>query len=98
MKNEDLLSTRLIEIDCMLTEKDRERAIHTAKQGVEDFLEGREYYLSDGGYSRLVFREPDRIFVTGNSTEKVKRKFAKKESLIKELLLPLIQKLLEFEQ
>jgi ribosomal protein L17 len=48
------------------------------KDILEALYEGREYYLNDGGYSRVVLRPiaPDydklRVFYTSNSTDKVK--------------------------
>lgn len=63
----------MIELDMVLTGKDRERCEHTAMTqaaSVEEWL-GREYYLSDGGYSRVMLSESS-MWVTSNSLDRVK--------------------------
>ena len=69
----------MIELDMALTGKDRRAAEHTAKQPAADigsFLTTqREYYLSDGGYSRVVADFDGRIWPTSNSLARVKEEW-----------------------
>jgi len=64
---------RLAYLDAALTGKPWADVLHTARsQNVEplDVL-GREYYLSDGGYSRVVISDETlRLFLTSNSLDR----------------------------
>ncbi len=42
---------------------------------VDEFCSGREHYLSDGGYSRVVCHENCRLALTSNSLDEVKAKW-----------------------
>jgi hypothetical protein len=48
---------------------------------------GGEWYLSDGGYSRICFSEVNdfRLFVTSNSTDKVKSAFSRCSELVSDV-------------
>jgi len=83
-----------IQLDMVLTGKDQRAAEHMARNQarlvdqVGDW-EGVEYYLSDGGYSRLVLNirfdsEPPKshLRLTSNSREPVQLAFAKPEAQI----------------
>jgi hypothetical protein len=75
--------TMMQQLDMALTEKDERQtwnAIHnqhakTAEQWLED---GGEWYLSDGGLSRVCWSEEDlHLFCTSNSTDKVKQNWSR---------------------
>jgi hypothetical protein len=64
----------LILLDSVLTGASIQNCIHTASnQSLEHVYDGQEYYLSDGGYSRLVFNYDSKFFVTSNSLDMVKK-------------------------
>lgn len=76
---------RLVSLDMHLTGKDRQTCLHARRNsGIRqpaDFLFGpadRAYYLSDGGYSRLVWRGEleGYLDLTSHSRDEVKAKFA----------------------
>jgi len=70
----------IIRLDMLLTGKTREQAEHTARTSSRDLADplsfimdgDSEYYLSDGGYSRLVVTEEGKTWVTSNSLQRVK--------------------------
>lgn len=78
---DDRVKELLIQLDMILTAQGRPTAEHTSKQfkSIERlvFDSDNVYYLSDGGYSRVGFSERDnfRVFLTTNSTEKVKTRW-----------------------
>jgi hypothetical protein len=64
----------MVALDAMLTGKSEEQVaqqIHHKPDSVEKWWKRGEWYLSDGGYSRLWLNE-EKIFVTDNSLERVK--------------------------
>jgi hypothetical protein len=71
------------DLDAALTEKDFKEAtcqFHHMPQTVEQFVEqpgGNPcWYLSDGGYSRVVFSmDSGKLFLTSNSTSRVKARW-----------------------
>ena len=69
----------LLDLDCSLTGVQYTRGLQTAELSScsdDDFLHGREYYLSDGGYSRVVFNPlSENLFLTSNSRNEVKAKW-----------------------
>lgn len=72
--NSELFKRLLKRIDYSLTGK--------SPQGMKtypsliDFIEGDIFYLSDGGYSRIMFDyENKKIFLTSESREEVKKNF-----------------------
>jgi hypothetical protein len=82
---QEILFTFLRGLDVILTGKSPAEAIHTSVnqiRNVRDMIEdGVEYYLSDGGYSRIFIglkydedskQEVIRFSLTDNSTSKVK--------------------------
>lgn len=75
----DRLRELLIKIDCVLTGKPEQDAAHMARNqsaffdDASRFVTSREYYLSDGGYSRLQFDEIAEEFrLSSNSRDQVK--------------------------
>lgn len=70
------LADALVALDVALTSADAEHVRNQQRSGVdaEDFMGGgREYYLADGGYSRVcVGLFNGRLFLTSNSTDRVK--------------------------
>jgi hypothetical protein len=78
-QSSDRLRELLIQIDCIVTGRPAKDAEHTARNQVsyfEDtikFLTSGEYYLSDGGYSRLMLDELAGDFrLSSNSRDQVK--------------------------
>lgn len=69
----------LLDLDCSLTGVQYTRGLQTAEVSScsdNDFLHGREYYLSDGGYSRVVYNPlSENLFLTSNSRDEVKIKW-----------------------
>ena len=59
-----------------------------ARQDIEEFMYGNtEYYLSDGGFSRVVisrrgYDDDGMLFLTSNSTDKVKSRWDDQESVM----------------
>lgn len=75
------LKEQLIFLDCALTGKTQADAIHMSKN--QDITRDRLYYLSDGGYSRIVFNDDTcKIFLASESTDKVKTAWSRCEELI----------------
>jgi hypothetical protein len=64
----------LVQLDMALTGHSRRNCEHTAKN--QSFERGASYYLSDGGYSRVVVGF-ESIFVTGNSLDRVKQAWSR---------------------
>jgi len=65
-------------LDALLTGQDpcSGRGDEDLMVDVFDFLLGREYYLSDGGYSRVVYlAERGPLQLTGNSTDRVRQRW-----------------------
>jgi len=78
------LKHKLYELDIKLTDKKdynyRYNYLHP------DFIYSQiEYYLSDGGYSRVCLNMHGKLFLTSNSLEKVKNNWHKCKDLIKEI-------------
>lgn len=77
----DRLRDLFIRMDCILTGKPEQDAVHMARNqshffdDPSSFLSSSgEYYLSDGGYSRLIFSEVSEEFrLTSNSRNAVKQ-------------------------
>lgn len=71
----------LVRMDCILTGRPEKDAMHMARNQAHFFDDpttflssSREYYLSDGGYSRLIFDELAEGFrLTSNSRDPVKQ-------------------------
>ena len=69
---------RIIALDMVLTGKSRHVAEHTMRNQAHRagdplaFIDGGEYYLSDGGYSRVVGNDEGALFLTSNSRQEVK--------------------------
>ena len=62
-------------LDQMLTGNSEQEALRMSNQveSLEKYLGGSQYYLSDGGYSRVyISLLEDVVFVTSNSLERVK--------------------------
>lgn len=60
MSPEEILKDKIMFLDCALTRKTYKEVALTWKNSnfdLEDFITGREYYLSDGGYSRIWFSD-----------------------------------------
>lgn len=58
----------------------------TAKEWLEQGSALREWYLSDGGYSRVcVNPETGRLFLTSNSTERAKAAWGRCKELIEDV-------------
>ncbi|MGY3581537.1 hypothetical protein ACVIGB_000391 [Bradyrhizobium sp. USDA 4341] len=75
----DRLRELLIRIDCTLTGRPVSDAAHMAHnqasffEDLTKFVTSREYYLSDGGYSRLLFDEIEEKFrLSSNSRDQIK--------------------------
>lgn len=71
----DLLRRYLIALDQLLTGNSEKECSRMSSQleDLESYLWGAEYYLSDGGYSRIVLDiVGERVFLTSNSLDKVK--------------------------
>lgn len=63
-----------------------------------EFIQGKEYYLSDGGYSRIFFGELyGKLNLTDNSTKEVKEKWLLVKILIKEIEKELLNLIHEIE-
>lgn len=100
--NNGTLKDMLVGLDCFLTGADYETALHTfecSPSKMADFLNGREYYLSDGGYSRLVCKFDThengehfcKLFLTSNSLDETKANW----QYVKELKADIESKVLE---
>jgi len=69
-----------IRLDMALTGKERTQAERTASHSRHVLTDPityvtsneREYYLSDGGYSRIVANDEGKVWVTSNSLQRVK--------------------------
>ena len=64
-------------LDCALTGKPYEDCLHTFSNSScktpEEFYWNKIYYLSDGGYSRLVYGDYEcKVLLSNDSTPKVK--------------------------
>jgi hypothetical protein len=69
----------MVALDVALTGTNQADAAHMVSQqyaSIEAWLDGGEWYLSDCGYSRLWLTE-EKLFVTDNSTSKVKANWPK---------------------
>jgi len=72
------LKQLLDDLDVCLTNKKRS---HSDTE-YEDFLRGNEFYLSDGGYSRVVrYIETGELFLTQNSLQKAKDQWDTPEAM-----------------
>ena len=85
-RNKDLekkLETNLFLLDCKLTGK----ATKLNSLNIEEFvLNHGEYYLSDGGYSRIIFDGDNmNLRYTSNSLQKVKDRWGDCTELIKNI-------------
>ena len=63
----------MIQLDMALTGKARHVAEHTASGQGFDPVEHRIYYLSDGGYSRVVVNDDCQLSLTSSSLDRVKQ-------------------------
>ena len=75
MDTKKLLRRYMIALDQLLTGKSEKECARMSNQveDLEKYLSGSEYYLSDGGYSRVYLSIlEDQVFVTSNSLDKVK--------------------------
>ncbi|MHC4301504.1 MAG: hypothetical protein ACYS7Y_29910 [Planctomycetota bacterium] len=78
-----VLGKYLMYLDCALTGCEWKAAAHTQRsQGVQRFLGGEEYYLSDGGYSRIVFGCSLQVFLTSNSLDSAREAWVRNKELI----------------
>lgn len=79
MLNPGPLADALLALDVALTGVDRETARNQQRNAADgdDFMAGgREYYLGDGGYSRVCIGNfTGRLFLTSNSTDRVKARW-----------------------
>jgi hypothetical protein len=80
----------MFRLDAALTGKPNQTVLNTIrnqefKTALDWVLAHREWYLSDGGYSRLVADEEANIWVTSNSLERVKQNWALCDELIAEV-------------
>lgn len=68
--------TAMVRLDCALTGNPAarvEQQMHHRPASVLEWWErGREWYLSDGGYSRVWLGEDGHLFLGGNSLDTVK--------------------------
>jgi hypothetical protein len=66
----------MVELDCLLTghsaEEVAQQMHHKPATPVEWFDRGREWYLSDGGYSRVWVDYEGHLFLGSNSLDRVK--------------------------
>lgn len=61
----------------------RSSELRNEEAALEWAVGGREYYLSDGGYSRIVVSDMDgRLFLTSNSRPQVKEAWGRCRELI----------------
>lgn len=71
----------MLRLDAALTQTcDIEHVAHTVSachfRTPEAWIDrGGEWYLSDGGYSRVVYGEDGKLFLTSNSTDKAKARW-----------------------
>lgn len=81
------LRLALINLDAALTGNTDRRTHHTASDSnVNSFVEGHEYYLSDGGYSRVIMNDLSmKLRLTSNSRNEVKQTWSKHEQLVQEV-------------
>lgn len=82
------LQTVMACLDGFLTGKDARKCSHTASQQpatVEAWALRPEWYLSDGGYSRIWLGEDGHIFVTSNSTDLVKKNWERAADYIDQI-------------
>ncbi|MHC4371953.1 MAG: hypothetical protein ACYSW8_30445 [Planctomycetota bacterium] len=70
-------------LDCALTGCEWKTAAHTQRnQGTQRFLEGDEYYLSDGGCTWVVFSDEGHLFLTSDSLDSAREAWARSKELI----------------
>jgi len=79
------LGDYMVALDQLLTCRSYEeclRMFRSQEDNIEDILFGKEYYLSDGGYSRIYFNPTDfSISLTQNSLEGVRSMFESRDSV-----------------
>lgn len=79
------LRTAIIALDRLLTGKTDAEIEHTARNQPAFFADPlnflfREYYLSDGGYSRIVLNDEAKLRLTSNSLDRAKERWASAEA------------------
>ena len=92
MDNNRLLRRYLIALDQLLTGNSEKECSRMSNQveDLEKYLSGSEYYLSDGGYSRVYLSILEElVYVTSNSLDKVKTNWESSavQNLIKGLMI-----------
>jgi hypothetical protein len=73
-------------LDCALTGKTWREVGHSMRsQGIQRFIDGEEYYLSDGGYSRIVFGNSGSVFLTSNSLDEARVAWKRSPELVQDV-------------
>lgn len=79
------LRTAILALDRLLTGKTDAEVEHNARNQTGYFADpldclSREYYLSDGGYSRIVINDEAKVRLTSNSLDRVKERWTSKDA------------------
>ena len=92
METQDVQVQDLLDqLDFYLTDKVRAASYTPA---MDEFFFGEEYYLSDGGHSRVIFLHTGELILTSNSLDKPKGRWNDPEAV--ELREALAQARLDF--
>ena len=80
------LHEKICFLDCALTRCSYQVALQSYRNNDPLWIENhREYYLSDGGYSRIVFNDRGSLFLTDNSSPRAKVQMTYCQELIADI-------------
>lgn len=84
------INDALADLDFKLTNREAAPTSHVRTVNINDVWEGREIYLSDGGYSRVVYNlDTGKLFLTSNSRDQVRAKWeaaAKERKVVEDII------------